>query len=537
MKPATLSPVIHRARTVLGSALLSLVAMAGLFVPLGAAAATAANPAPTVSISSAPSSPHTAASPVPGIPCAIGDLVSIAVPKTSPLPTHDAGLPTIGGELLAGNGLSVPSGSPALPTTLAATSWLVADLDSGEVLGACGAHRYAVPASVQKLLLMATALPKLKPTDVTTITAGDLDFEAGSSAVGLMLGGTYTVEDLFLGLVLNSGNDAANTLARLAGGSRGMAGGLADMNAEARRLGAWDTHAETPSGLDGPGQVTSVYDLALIFRACFGYENFRRYITTKNARMPAQPPRDPDGFAIQNDNRLLLEYPGALGGKTGYTDLARHSFVGAAERDGRRLVVAVLGAEIRPVRAWKQSAGLLDWGFSLARDASVGNLVAPGEAEKLMAPAPSPTPEVATAEAVVALPSQSQPSMALVIVGVGAVAFGGAWVLAVRLSRRRRTGHRQWRAEEGTPALVGATTVHGETVGTDGKTGTAETAAAQTADRTPAAMPPPAAGEASAALPSPAAGESSAAIPPSTASSPTATLPPATPPLTGQPPP
>ena len=110
--------------------------------------------------------------------------------------------------------------------------------------------------------------------------------------------------------------------------------------------------------------------------------------------MPAQPPRDLNGYQIQNDNRLLFEYPGALGGKTGFTDIARHTYVGAAERNGRRLVVSVLGAEIRPVRAWQQGAGLLDWGFSLPRGAQVGHLVVPGEADKLVAP-PEPTPEPA----------------------------------------------------------------------------------------------------------------------------------------------
>jgi serine-type D-Ala-D-Ala carboxypeptidase (penicillin-binding protein 5/6) len=488
--PATLSPVTHRARTVLGSALLSLVALAGPFVPLAAQAAAAAAPAASPSASpsaagspSAPGSPAAPGSPVPGSTCAIGDLVSIAVPTPSPLPTHDPGVPTIGGELLAGNGLSVPIASPPLPTMVAATSWLVADLDSGAVLGACGAHRYAAPASVQKLLLVATALPKLKPTDVTTITAEDLNFEPGSSAVGLMRGGTYTVEDLFLGLMLNSGNDAANTLARLAGGDRGVPGGLAEMNAEARRLGAWDTHAETPSGLDGPGQVTSVYDLALIFRACFGHENFRRYIKTETARMPAQPPKDPDGFAIQNDNRLLYEYPGALGGKTGFTDIARHTFVGAAERNGRRLVVAVLGAEIRPLRAWQQTASLLDWGFAVARDASVGHLVAPGEAEKLMARPPSATPQISTAQSAVdPSPSQSPPAIVLVLIGAGLAAFGSACVIAVRLSGRRRAGHRGWRADDRAPVLVGATAAQAEAHHPEPEPATA----------TPAAAPPPA---------------------------------------------
>ena len=74
-------------------------------------------------------------------------------------------------------------------------------------------------------------------------------------------------------------------------------------------------------------------------------------------------------------------YPGALGGKGGFTDIARHNFVGAAQRDGRRLVVALLGAEHSPLRTWQQAAALLNWGFSLPSDTSVGRLVNPGEAE------------------------------------------------------------------------------------------------------------------------------------------------------------
>src|SRR5690606_20200628 len=88
---------------------------------------------------------------------------------------------------------------------------------------------------------------------------------------------------------------------------------------------------------------------------------------------------DPHGFQIQNQDPLLGTYEGAIGGKTGYTDLARHSYVGAAERDGRRLVVTVLGAENQPVPAWQQATALLDWGFSLPPQVSVGRLVEPGE--------------------------------------------------------------------------------------------------------------------------------------------------------------
>src|SRR4051794_2920202 len=118
----------------------------------------------------------------------------------SPLPAHTAASPVIGGAAMATTGLAVPANAPPAPANLSATSWVVADLDTGEVLGACAPHAYGAPASLQKLLLAATVLPKLKPTDEVTITQDDLNFEPGSSAVGLILGGKYTVEQIWLGL-------------------------------------------------------------------------------------------------------------------------------------------------------------------------------------------------------------------------------------------------------------------------------------------------------------------------------------------------
>jgi D-alanyl-D-alanine carboxypeptidase (penicillin-binding protein 5/6) len=364
-------------------------------------------------------------------------------------PTPPAGDPllrTVGGPALATSGLVVPADAPP-PPALTATSWVVADLDSGAVLGGCGPHEYGTPASVQKLLLAATVLPKLDPKRVVTVTREDMDFEAGSSAVGLLVGGRYPVETLWLGLLLNSGNDAANVLARLGGGADGVAGTVRAMNEEARHLGAFQTHAVTPSGLDGPGQFTSAYDLALIARACFANETFRRYVATERAQIPAQPPRDKTGFQIQNENRLLFRYRGALGGKTGFTTLARHSYVGAARRDGRRLVVALLGAEARPLRGWEQGAALLDWGFALPRDASVGHLVEPGEAT----PTEQTPGQGASAPVGDARPGGSTPAAAGDAAGhplgwwpavvFAVVVLGGTAVVpaaAVRRRRRRR---------------------------------------------------------------------------------------------------
>jgi D-alanyl-D-alanine carboxypeptidase (penicillin-binding protein 5/6) len=366
-------------------------------------------------------------------------------------PAADPALRAIGGEALATAGLAVPPGA-SRPPAVSARSWVVADLDTGAVLGACGAHEYATPASVQKLLLAAAVMPHLNPNRVVTVTRADLAFEPGSSAVGLLLGGRYAVGTLWLGLLLNSGNDAANVLARLGGGAAGAAGGVGAMNAEARRLGAYQTHAVTPSGLDGPGQFTSAYDLALITRACFEIPQFRRYIATERVKIPPQPPKDKRGFQIQNQNDLMSRYKGALGGKTGYTDLARHTYVGVAQRGGRRLVVTLLGAEAVPRRGWQQGATLLDWGFAQPRDASVGRLVEPGEVPP---PAPAdrrsesvtsagPTPG-ATRPGRSAAPGTTTVSMTDSMTGAAMVlAVAAPLILLVALARRarRRTARR-----------------------------------------------------------------------------------------------
>ncbi|MET8123945.1 D-alanyl-D-alanine carboxypeptidase [Micromonospora sp. NPDC005189] len=322
----------------------------------------------------------------------------------------------VGGAALDTTGLVVPAGVAA-PPGVTATSWLVADLDSGQVLGGCGPHEYGTPASVQKLLLAATMLPRLDPKQTVTVTSDDMNIEPGSSAVGLVEGGRYTIETIWLGLLLNSGNEAANALARLGSGADDAAAGVRAMNEQAHRLGALQTHAVTPSGLDGKGQFTSAYDLALIARACFAEPTFRRYALTDLAPIPAQPAQRTKGFQIQNENQLIYRYPGALGGKTGFTDLARHTYVGAAERGGRRLVVTLLGAESTPVRGWEQGAALLDWGFTLPRDASVGRLVEPGEL--------TATPSAAAPSALAA-PGAPRPAAA-----TGPARTGSGWLWSV----------------------------------------------------------------------------------------------------------
>ncbi|WP_426503611.1 D-alanyl-D-alanine carboxypeptidase family protein [Dactylosporangium sp. McL0621] len=317
------------------------------------------------------------------VPCPYASTPTI--PPTPPSPERDPAAPVVGGAQLGTKGLAIPAGAAAPPTT-SAMSWVVADLDTGEVLGACDPHLRRRPASVQKLLLAATVLPKLDPNQLVEATPADLDLPADSSMVGMIVGGHYPVSTLWYGLLLQSGNDTANALARVGGGDGGVPATIAAMNAEAHRLGADDTHAVTPSGLDAPEQFTSAYDLALIAREDLDRPAFLQYDTAPTFPWPAQPPKDPKGFQIQNENKLLTEYSGAIGGKTGFTDEARHTYVGAAKRGDRRLVVTIMGAEVVPARAWKQGTTLLDWGFARPAGASVGTLVTPAEAAALHAP-------------------------------------------------------------------------------------------------------------------------------------------------------
>ncbi|MGK5442442.1 D-alanyl-D-alanine carboxypeptidase family protein [Micromonospora sp. URMC 105] len=398
---------------------------------------------PAVATPAGPATTATGAGAITTGPCP--PVPSVSRPPRPAPPRADPAQRAVGGAALATAGLVRPARAPA-PPAVPATSWLVADLDSGAVLGGCGPHEYATPASVQKLLLAAAMLPKLDPRQVVTVTPEDLDVEPGSSAMGLVEGGRYRIETIWLGLLLKSGNEAANALARLGGGPDGQAGGVRAMNAEAQRLGALQTHAVTPSGLDGPGQFTSAYDLALIARACFADPAFRRYDATLAAVVPAQPALREKAFQIQNDNQLLYRYPGALGGKTGYTDLARHTYVGAAERNGRRLVVTLLGAEATERRGWEQGAALLDWGFSLPRDAAVGRLVRPGE---LASPPPAPTatpPALAEAGGPARVDPLGDRWARTAPLAGAASALLGAAVAGVLIGRRRRRAAARRRA-------------------------------------------------------------------------------------------
>ncbi len=345
---------------------------------------------------------------------------------------------TVGGADLDARGLVLPSGATPLPIGIDAHGWLVADASSGEVLAALDPHGRYYPASTLKLLTMLSLYPRLDPAMVVTATAEDEHVEG--SRVGLIEGGRYDVATLWLGLMLQSGNDAANALARAAGG---IGPTLDAMYKVADRLQAYDTSPGGPSGLDAHEQRSSPYDLALLMTAAAADPALLAVMTTTQAQIPGVAGRDP-GFQIQNENRFLANYPDAVAGKSGFTDAARHTLAAVAERDGRRLVVSLMQAEQTPVPVWQQAAALLDWAFALPPSTpAVGELVGPVSAE---APAgtdaaastssAAPALGVSSAAQFSGTTSLAVPLLAL-IAGAVATALGVAlWLRRHRVPRR-----------------------------------------------------------------------------------------------------
>jgi D-alanyl-D-alanine carboxypeptidase (penicillin-binding protein 5/6) len=264
-----------------------------------------------------------------------------------------------------------PIGSVPIPDGPAQT-WIVADLDSGQVLAGRDQNVAHPPASTIKVLLALVALDELSLD--STVVADPADTEVECNCVGVKPGRTYTARQLLDGLLLVSGNDAANTLAHLLGGADVTVG---KMNAKAASLGATNTHAATPSGLDGPGGsgASTAHDLAVIFRAAMANPMFAHITAEPSAMFPGDSANGGER-PITNQDELLQRYPGAIGGKTGFTDAARKTFVGAAARGGRRLVIAMMYGLVKQggPTYWDQAGSLFDWGFALNPESGIGSL-------------------------------------------------------------------------------------------------------------------------------------------------------------------
>ena len=229
--------------------------------------------------------------------------------------------------LLAFFCLLVPGKTSALSTSAAAS--VLMDAERGEVLFEENASDRHLIASTTKLMTAAVALRRYAPTEKVTVSSRAAATEG--SSMYLEAGETLTVEELLCGLLLQSGNDAAEALAEHAG-DRALF--IRWMNELAAELSMENTSFENPSGLDGENHYSSAYDMALL--ACYALREptIARIVSTSRLEMA--------GRSMVNHNKLLKRVEGCVGLKTGYTRAAGRTLVSAAERNGQRLIAVTL---------------------------------------------------------------------------------------------------------------------------------------------------------------------------------------------------
>ena len=334
-----------------------------------APAALAVSPAPTASSDSSGSSGSAGSSGSSGSGVSAGSGASLGPAESLGTASAAARL-NIGGPRLADRGVVVnypAAGGPKLPA-VPASAYVIADANTGQVLAAKDPHGEFAPASTLKVLTAITMLPRLNPNAMVTVSK--LAASQEPNIAGLIAGHQYQVSALFKALLLISANDAAVALTEATGS---FATGMQLINAEAQHLQAYDVVAKMPNGLPAPGQVVSAYDEALIARQAVDSPAFMGYDSTLAAPFQIKPGKSE---TLVNQNTLLTQYKGGIGGKIGWTQASGATYIGMARRNGVTLIVTVL--HCTALQEITSGEKLLNWGF--AEDghvAPVGRLVSP----------------------------------------------------------------------------------------------------------------------------------------------------------------
>lgn len=239
-----------------------------------------------------------------------------------------------------------------------AECYVLMDFDTAEVICGSNSRRSHSMASTTKIM---TALLLCESGGLNRrVTVNKTAVCVEGTSVGLRGGDVLTRENLLYGLILESGNDAANAIAfELGGGIREFA---VLMNRRAAEIGMKDTHFVTPSGLDDKQHYTTAYDMGLLCIEAMKNPDFRKAVGTKSYRSVYN-----GGDTVRtysNHNRLLRTLSGAEGVKTGFTKKSGRCLVSSCQRNGKRLIAVTLNAP----DDWNDHKALYDYGFSLYKE-------------------------------------------------------------------------------------------------------------------------------------------------------------------------
>ena len=242
--------------------------------------------------------------------------------------------------------------------TIEATAAILMDAETGRVLWGKNHHKPMAMASTTKIMTAVLALESGRMDETVTVSARAA--AAPKVKMHLSPGEKLRLGDLVLAFMLESSNDAAVAVAEHLGGT--VEAFCEAMTQKAHALGATDTIFETPSGLDAANHHSTAYDLAVITRYALTVPGFIELTNTAHASFSSSR----RSYSKSNRNRLLTEYAGANGVKTGFTGKAGHCFVGAAKRDGMQLISVVLASgwgEKGRQQKWQDTKEVLNYGF------------------------------------------------------------------------------------------------------------------------------------------------------------------------------
>lgn len=258
----------------------------------------------------------------------------------------------------AGNRIETAA-EPDPLSTLHAKYALLMDASNRRVLFEKDGYTQVPMASTTKIMTLLVALENANLDDIVTVSG----YAASMPDVqlGMKKGEQYVLRDLLYSLMLESHNDTAVAIAEHVGGS--VEAFAAMMNEKAASLGAYQTHFVTPNGLDAEGHYTTAYDMALIASYAIENDTFLDIIQTSTYTFQEQI--GGRSYTVNNKDRFLTSYEGAIGIKTGFTGNAGYCFVGAVDRDGKRFVSVVLACGWPPNKTykWKDTTRLMDYGL------------------------------------------------------------------------------------------------------------------------------------------------------------------------------
>ena len=240
---------------------------------------------------------------------------------------------------------------------LSARAAVLICVNNGEVLYSRNGDKKLSMASTTKIMTSLLALEYPEPDKEITVT--DEMVRVEGTSMGLESGDSVSMRELVYGMLLQSGNDAANTVACVIGGSKENFAVM--MNARAKQIGMNNTNFVTPSGLDDDNHYSTAYDMALLACECIKNPEFAFICSQKRASLTYGNP--PYLRTLTNHNKLLRMYKYSVGIKTGFTKKSGRCLVSAAEKDGVTLVAVTL----RAPDDWNDHIALFEYGFSKCR--------------------------------------------------------------------------------------------------------------------------------------------------------------------------